>query len=316
MKVLITGATGFVGRALLAELTARGLTCIAVGGPGNTESHYSIDVGDVEQVRQLASIGNVEAIVHAAGIAHRSGGVSDGDFDRVNVAGVENVARLAVDLNAKHFLLLSSTLVYGRRSDPEAMIDEDDECKPADAYGKSKLAGEEAARRVCESDGLPLTIFRPAPIMGEGSKGNFARLIRAIESGRFVWVGSGDNLKSVVYVGDVAQAAAIVLDSPNRTQIFNLAADAVRMKDIVNAIADALGRGRPSVHLPARPIEFAAKAAGVLGAKFKRITTTLETWLGNDVYSNERLHDAYGWTPATPLDIAVSREVGYYLNHK
>lgn len=316
MKVLVTGATGFVGRALLAEFDGRGFATISIGGPKGTDRDHSINVGDVGQVRKLVSIGDVDAVVHAAGIAHRFGSSSDDAFRSVNVTGAENVANLAIDLNAKHFLLISSTLIYGRRADLRA-VDEDDECRPRDAYAKSKLAGEEAARHVCESARLPLTILRPAPIMGEGSKGNFARLIRAIDSGRFVWVGHGDNLKSVVYVGDVAQAAAVVLDQgPNGTQAFNVAAKPVRMKDVVNAIADALGKARPSVHLPARPIEFAAKAASLLGPRSKRLAAIVDTWLGNDVYSNKRLRDAYDYTPSTSLDIAVGREVGYYLNHK
>ena len=309
MKVIVTGATGFVGRALTAEFESRGIETIAVGGPNSASAAYSIDVGDGAQVRTLEVEKDVDAVIHAAGITHRFGRVSEAEFRRVNVAGVENVANVAAPIGAKHFLLLSSTLVYGRRKDT-VPIAENNECHPFDIYGKSKLDGESAARKVCEAAGLDLTIFRPAPIMGEGSKGNFARLIRAIDRGRFIWVGKGDNLKSVVYVGDVARAAAaVLLKNRKGTEIFNIASDPVRMKDIVDTIAQRLGRKVPSLHLPPGPIQLASRMSG-------KLSRMLDTWLGDDVYSNKKLQDAYGFTPDTPLDEAVGREVEYYLKHK
>jgi nucleoside-diphosphate-sugar epimerase len=165
--------------------------------------------------------------------------------------------------------------------------------------------------------GMPLTIFRPAPVMGKGSKGNFARLISAIDHGRFIWVGKGENLKSVVYVGDVAHAAAEVLNKGGEgTQIFNIAADPVRMKEIVNAIADKLGRRIPPLHLPSSAARIAAATASLAGGRFKRVAAMLDTWLGDAVYANARLREVYGYTPGTPLDDAVRREVEYYLKHK
>lgn len=309
MKVIVTGATGFVGRALTAELTSRGIETIAVGGPNSAEARYSIDIGAAAEVQKLEVEKDVDAVVHAAGIAHRFGRVSEAEFRRVNVTGVENVARLAADIGAKHFLLLSSTLVYGRRKDA-IPITENDQLRPIDMYGRSKLDGERAARSICEPAGVVLTVFRPAPIMGEGSKGNFERLIRAIDRGRFIWVGTGENMKSIVYVGDVARAAAAVLQKNGKgTEIFNIASDPVKMKDVVDKIAQRLGRRIPSLHLPPGPVRLASRVSG----KFSRM---LDTWLGDDVYSNEKLQAAFGFTPDTTLDEAVGREVEYYLKHK
>ncbi len=311
MKVLVTGATGFVGKALTAELAERGLELISMAGPNSANADHAVDVGDKAQVVRLEIGSDVDAIVHLAGLAHRFGKTSDDEFRYVNVQGVENVAELGARLGAKHFLLFSSTLVYGKQSNTDP-IAETHECEPSDAYARSKLAGEMAARRICEPAGIALTIFRPAPIMGEGSKGNFARLISAIDQRRFMWVGTGENLKSVVYVGDVARAAAEVLAKGARgTQVFNIAADPVRMSDIVEAIASKLGRRVPPVHLPASAVRIAASAASVAGGKFKRMAAMVDTWLGDDVYDNNRLREAYGYTPSTPLDEAVGREVEY-----
>jgi len=311
MKVLITGASGFVGQAIVAELAARGHETVTVGGPRSRNCDHSIDISDAPIVDALSEKKGVDAVVHAAGIAHRFGGVSAEEFQRVNVQGVENVASLAVKLGAKHFVLFSSTLVYGRRAEG-GVITENDEGRPFDSYGQSKLDGEAAARAICEPAGIALTIFRPAPIIGEGSKGNFARLIKAIDRRRFVWVGNGDNWKSVVFIGDVAAATADVNEKGgNGTQTFNLAGDAVRMKDIVDTIAEKLGRRAPNIHLPAGPL----RAVLTLGP-FDRLSATLETWLSEDVYSNARLQDAYGFKPSTSLGTAIGSEVEYYLKHK
>jgi nucleoside-diphosphate-sugar epimerase len=316
MKVLVTGATGFVGSAVTAELVGRGFDVLTAGGPTSTAAQYQLDVSDAKDVERLVGIGPVDAVVHAAGIAHRFGRSRQDEFERVNVQGVENVAKIAATLRAGHFLLFSSTLVYGRRGSATPITEKDD-CHPLDVYGRSKYEGERAARLVCEAANIPLTIFRPAPVIGEGSKGNFARLIRAIDKGSFVWVGNGGNMKSVVYVGDVAAAAAHVLaKGGGGTQTFNIAADAVRMKDIVEAMAGSLGKKSPSLRLPATPAKVAANAAAMFGGKLKRLSAMLDTFLGNDVYSNEKLYAAYGFIPSTTLATAVGREVAYYLKNK
>jgi nucleoside-diphosphate-sugar epimerase len=318
MKVLVTGATGFVGRAVIAELDSRGIDRITVGGPNSTNADHSLDIGDAAAWRAIeVAGGGVDAVVHLAGIAHRFKKVDDDAFHSVNVRGVENSANFAVRVQAKQFLLFSSTLVYGRRSGA-LPITEEGECRPFDAYGRSKLEGEDAAKSVCESAGVGLTIFRPAPIVGEGSKGNFARLIRAIDNRKFVWVGSGDNLKSVVYVGDAAKAVCTVLEKGAQgTQVFNLAADPVRMKDIVAAIAGSLARKVPSIHLPAGPIRAVAKPAAFLfGERLRRLDAMLDTWLGDDIYANEKLRRVYGYKPGTPIAEAVGREVAHYLRQK
>jgi UDP-glucose 4-epimerase len=309
MKVLVTGATGFVGKAVLAEFVTRGFETVRVGGPQSSGCDYAIDVSDAASVETLSELNDLDAVVHTAGIAHRFDKVSDDEFHRINVDGVKNIAEMAIRLGAKHFVLFSSTLVYGRKS-PAASVDEDAECRPLDSYGRSKLDGERSARAACGSRGIALTIFRPGPIIGEGSKGNFAKLIRVIDKRRFFWVGKGTNLKSVVYVGDVARAAATVLESGgNGTQVFNLAADAVRMKDIVEIIAEKLDRNIPLIHLPARPV--------LIGSKISdRFSRMLDTWLCDDVYSNKKMQDVYGFTPDTPLETAIGREVEYYLKHK
>lgn len=331
MKVLLVGASGFVGSELVNEFLQADFDLYAVAGPRTKKrSNFSqsvefefADITDPEDVAKLESIGNVDVVVHTAGIAHRFEMISDAEFHEVNVTGVENIANLAVKLRARHFVLFSSSLVYGQlllsKVSDVKVIDEDAECKPLDAYGSSKLNGESAARIICEANDIHLTIFRPAPIIGEGSKGNFSRLIRAIDRRHFVWVGNGKNRKSLIYVGDVAKAVVRVIDKGGSgTQIFNLSAGELEMRQIVGAIEDELGRKNLPLALPANLLKTAIGIASrfIFKEKLARLSATLDTWLSDTVLSNVKFRSAYEFVPQTNIEQAIRLETRYYLDKK
>lgn len=316
MRVLVTGATGFVGSRIVSELTNAGHEVVPVGGP-RSSTHYSLDVASIESVENLRSIGSVDVVVHTAALAHQFAKVAESEFRRVNVNGVENVANLAALLSARHFLLFSSTLVYGRRND--AVVTEEMDCRPIGVYGQSKLDGELSAKRICEQNAIDLTIFRASPIVGEGGKGNFARLIEAIDRHRFVMVGGGLNRKSLIYVGDVAKAVAAVIEKGGtKTQVFNLTGENVRIIDIVHAIEKNLGKKRLPVAIPPGPVKLLVEAASTIffSDRLRRISSTLDTWLADDVYSNEKLISAHNFEPETDIATAIKFEIAYYLKHK
>lgn len=325
MKILVTGASGFVGRAIVADLLERGHQVAAVFGPRSsvpraTEDdieYVKADVADPNSVHALIKLGPSDAVIHAAGIAHRFGKTDDSEYQRVNVQGVRNVAGLSAQLGARRFVLISSVLVYGREGRVAGRpVAEDDDCQPVDAYAKSKLDGELAATEVCRQHGIPISILRPAPIIGEGSKGNFARLIAALHRGRFVWIGNGSNLKSLVYVGDVARVAVRVAEQSEKSfEILNVAAEPVAMRDIVNMIAVRLEKSPPKIAIPPSlilPTLRVARATPLKGIG-DRLYTTLETWLSEDVYTSERLSNSYDLGPTVTINEAIEREVGYYL---
>ncbi len=308
MRVLVTGTTGFVGSRVVSELSSAGIEVIAVGGPRSPAN--SVDITDPLSVEKLKEIGHIDAVVHTAALAHRFAKVSDEHYHQANVIGVENVAKLAVSLRAKHFVLFSSTLVYGRR-DSDMPVTEDFDCRPIDAYGRSKLEGEFAAKDICEKSSIDLSILRPSPIIGEGSKGNFRRLIAAIDRRRFVMVGNGENLKSLIYVGDVATAVVKVIANGGRgTQVYNLAGGEVRMIDIVSNIHEFLGRKPLPVSIPAMPTKLFANLIS------KRLSLTLNTWLADDVYSTEKLRKVCGFDAEIALRDAIKLETDFYLKHK
>jgi nucleoside-diphosphate-sugar epimerase len=320
VKVLVTGATGFVGSRIVAELNAAGHEIVAVGSPRQRgDEVFAADIASAQSLEKLHSVGQVDTVIHTAGLAHRFGNINESDYRQVNVDGVTNVATLAVTLGAKHLVVFSSTLVYGRHSEKGDAITEDAECRPADDYGRSKLCGEIAAKVVCSQNNIELTILRPSPIVGEGGKGNFNRLIKAIDKRMFVMVGDGENLKSLIYVGDVAKAAVKVIEQKgNSAQIYNLVGGEMRVIDIVKTVESSLGRTLLPIKIPAKPLKLMLHHAPkmIFPRQLKSISIALETWLSDDVYSSSKLRSTYDFVPETSIEQAISLETGFYLNNK
>lgn len=319
MKVLVTGAFGFVGTRTCAQLERDGHMVIRVGHGGGEQtdgSSFSVDIGDAEEFSKLGDIGGIDAIVNCAGLAHRFGKVSKDQFQRVNVEGVRNLANFAAANHVERFVQMSSVLVYGRLHSKEP-VSEFHPLAPHDDYGISKLEGERAATAICEDAGIKLIILRPAPLIGEGSFGNVSRLIHAIDSRRFVYIGDGMNERSFVYVADVARAISIVLGSTDESSVFNVVGGSLSVDDLVKTISARLGKRGPSVRIPKSAAAIGLSVARTLAIvpiidKYKR---TLETWLADAVYSGQALHEL-GFRPVTGIEEGLNREVDHYLDMK
>ena len=323
MTILVTGITGFLGREIAEALVADGRAIIGLSRSLPAEAdrldgvrYVTADITDRQAMLGHPDIGPLDAVVHTAGLAHKFANVADEVYFRVNTEGSANAAALAADRGAKRFILLSSTNVYGFAT---GTITEETACDPPNAYAKSKLDGEAAALRET-GEGIITTIFRLPPVLGEKGAGNVPRLIGAIDRGRFFWVGSGENKKSLIASRDVAAACKHVLelDAPRGQGVFNLAGEPVTMKQIVAVIEEALGRHVPRTHIPAWPARW---AFGVNDATLRlgavaRISQTFERWLSDDIYSAERLKREIGFTPATPMADAIRDQCRWYAASK
>jgi nucleoside-diphosphate-sugar epimerase len=156
-----------------------------------------------------------------------------------------------------------------------------------------------------------------ATLYGDNDPGNVGRLLRAIDRGRFIWIGDGQNYKSLLHVDDAAAACVVAATQrqlPSR-RTFNIATEPCSMRAIVSTLATALGRPTPSLRLPAQlPLAAAAFAGKVPGLanRAHRIRATLEKWLSDDVFDAKSFRDAFGWHPAVPLSHGLSRQVAQY----
>ena len=179
--------------------------------------------------------------MHAAGVAHRYGQEARrASVFAANTLGVQNVMAAAAGAGVKHVVLISSVSVYGQH--PGWAL-ETDVCRPDTLYGQSKLEGERIAGSAAQETGLGLTILRLATVHGEGDPGNIGRLMRAIDHGRFLWIGSGENEKSLIYVEDVARACLAVVREPHEEmRTYNVCVTPCTMREVVDWLAAALGR--------------------------------------------------------------------------
>lgn len=320
MKVLVTGATGFIGREIVEELSKNEIVPIELGNSKksaeNGKKIYKADISNFEALSKLEKLGDVDAIVHSAGLAHQFGDVKRESFEAVNVSGTANVANLAVKLKAKQFVLISSTAVYGLKKNK---IDENTICQPETIYAESKLKAERVCREICEKNSIDLTILRLSPVIGEGSGGNTARLISAIYKNRFLWIGNGANLKTLIYKKDVARAVLTILKNKKRgTEIFNLGAEPIRMKDFVLEIEKNLNRKILPIFVPANLLKsvFYLNLKTFNLTKANKIGEIVEKWLSDDIYSAEKIERDYNFKAQTPIREAIKRQVKHFLSFR
>lgn len=328
MKVLVTGATGFVGRAIVSELNAAGEEVVAIGSPRPSLSGHEIetqtfiraDIANSDELNDLKTIENVEIVIHSAGLVHQFGDVSKHDFFNVNVGGTANICELAAALSVKKFLLISSVSVYGNSFGSVTGIDENFECNPKGNYAESKFESENIARKICEANGISLTILRPATVVGEGDAGNVLRLIRSIDRRSFIWLGKGENSKSLLYKKDLARACLMVLKSPVKdvdlkTEVFNVSAKPLKMRTLVKIIEDSLGKKNARVFFPeniARKVLMPFLRVSRI-PKFLKLNDSIEKWFSNDVYNADKIKKSFGFDPKTSIEDALVREVNWYL---
>ena len=321
MRVIVTGANGFIGSRIAIDLRAAGHEVIRLVRRPEAdadENSFAVDIGSAESVHELRRIKRVDAVIHCAGIAHRTTKIDKAEYQRVNVEGTANITRLAAELGVGQLIYLSSMMVYGRTKG--ALIDESSPCDPIDEYAMSKLNAERSAAQICAENGIGLTILRPAPVIGEGCKGNFIRLVSAIDRRRFLLIGSGDNRKSMIYVGDGSSACVAVLNQKNNaeSEVFNLSADPITVHDLCGSIYKALQRSPSRVSLPApfvkRSIQLVSRV--IKHHSVASIKRSIDTWLAEDVYSASAIFARYGIRAEVSIEEAARRTVHNYKKQR
>ena len=306
--IAVTGASGFIGRAITRAAAARGQHVVGVSRvPAARATTGKPD----DRSALAAAFDGCATVIHAAGLAHvfSTSAADAGRFMRGNAEYPERVVEAAALAHVPHVVLLSSVAVYG--GSVPGGSHEMSPCRPTDVYGKSKLAGEERAARAAARMGVALTILRLATVYGEEDPGNVARLIRAIDRGRFVWIGTGANRKSLVYRDDVAAAVLATSDGAGHgTRVFNVSAPPVTMRDVVDEIHRALGRRAPRIAIPLASARAAARIAGALGVRGPR--GFIAKWTADDYYRAELFETTFGPMTYVPLETGIAREVAWY----
>ncbi|MEP6901984.1 MAG: NAD(P)-dependent oxidoreductase [Actinomycetota bacterium] len=327
LRILITGASGLVGSSILGKLSALDqFEIIVVTGKRSIttkdnnkriDKFYQVDISDEQTFGQVEELKAIDILIHAAGLAHQFGDTEKKDFWRVNVKGVKNICKLAVKLQVKHFLLISSVAVYGNYG--KTIVDETFKCQPRGFYAESKLEGEKIAIEICEKKKIALTIFRLGTVIGEGDHGNVSRLMTIIDKGRFYWIGNGENKKSLIYKEDVAEAVlSLIKNKKNGTEIFNLSAEPITMREIVDSIAENLCKKLPRIRVSNNLLQkiFRFNEKSFKLDKLIKLKEAIQKWISDDIYAGQKLFEKYSFKPLTTISGALEKQVKFYLSTK
>ena len=259
-RVLVTGASGFIGRALVAALAAAGYRIrAAMRRPERTSDQIeSVALPDLSAPIDWAPLlDGCDAVIHLAGIAHVGPQIAHANYERVIRTATADLARSAAAARIGHFIYMSSIRA---QSGPFAdhVLSESDAPKPTDSYGRAKLAAEAAVT----SAGLPYTTLRPVLVYGPGAKGNLATLMR-LSRLPFSFA-SFTNRRSLLARDNLIAAIRFALETQAARNQTYIVADPVAptLAEMVRDMRAARGGGRVLVPIPASLIRAGLSALG------------------------------------------------------
>jgi len=252
-RILITGATGFVGRPLCAALNADGYEVVATARRFSADVACSRFIARDLETEFLAEddFDGVDTVIFLAGIAHagRNAGIAVQRYQRLNCEAAVQAAKTALRCGVRNFHYVSSVKAMGYESSRH-LLRETDGVAPVDAYGKSKLEAEQQLRSFAGGISMKITISRPVLVYGEGVKGNLHRLARLAA---LRWVPNLPRVgqRSMIALPDLVSALQqIVRGYGQHTEIYILAGDANCAADIFIALRNSLGRIVSRLTLP------------------------------------------------------------------
>lgn len=258
----LTGATGFVGRHLMEHLAQRGFKVrVLLRRPAeNALLGDSAVIGDLARPQNLsAAFAGVDAVVHSAGIAHAMSGLPGDDYRAINTDATVSLAQAAARAGARRFVFLSSIRAQCGPSS-ESIVTEEQDARPTDDYGRSKLAAEHELAKL-EHDWVSL---RPVLVYGAGMKGNMAALAALARSPYPLPLGGLTAKRSLLALDNLADAVAHVLVRPEPLRRPFIVADPgpLTVGEMIAAMRAGLGRRPGLIRVPESLLKMGLRASG------------------------------------------------------
>lgn len=314
-RIVVTGASGFVGRALCAELSRRGhpvrgaLRQNAIA-PALLKGVGSVAVGTINAATDWrAALAGCDAVVHLAARVHvMDDRASDplAGFREVNAEGTLNLARQAAQAGVRRFVFVSSIKVNGEGR--AAAYLETDAPAPQGPYAISKWEAERGLERIAQETGLEVVILRPPLVYGPGVKANFLRLMLAVQSGWPLPLGAIRNRRSLLYLGNLVDAIRLCVEHPAAAgQTFLLDdGEAISTPDLIHMLARVMGRPGRLLTVPVGVLEL----AGMLLGKRAAVGRLAGSLYVDSSFIRSRLE----WAPPYSMEAGVAATVAAFLS--
>lgn len=310
MKFLITGGSGFVGRALTSHVLARGYDVrLPLRQPQRADQTVGVETVEIGSLSVendwTVALGDLDKVVHLAARVHvMNDNNSDplAEFRRVNVDGTANLARQAAAAGVRRFVYLSSIKVNGEFTQEGRPFTADDSPAPEDPYGVSKYEAEQALRQIAADTGMEVVIIRPPLVYGLGVKANFESMMRWLARGVPLPLAAvTQNRRSLVALDNLVDFIVTCLNHPaaaNQTFLVSDGED-ISTAGLLRRMGAALGHPARLFYVPPSMLKLGAQVVNKPGI-YQRLCGSLQL----DIAKTRRL---LGWTPPVSVDEGLRR---------
>jgi nucleoside-diphosphate-sugar epimerase len=318
MRVLLTGATGFVGRGLLERMPAlvnvEVVAALRRPVSGFPEHVTCLQVSGLESDTDWqASMKGIGVVIHSAArvhVMHDQAAEPLAAFRKVNVGGTLNLARQAAAAGVRRFVFISSIKVNGEGTSGGVPYLADDQPAPSDPYGISKMEAEQGLRALAAESGMEVVVIRPTLIYGPGVKANFLNMMRWLDKGMPLPFGAIHNRRSLVALDNLVDLIVTCIDHPgaaNRTFLVSDGED-LSTTELLRRMGEALGKPARLLPVPSRLLEAGAAMLG-RQALSQRLCGSLQV----DISKTREL---LSWYPPVSVDEALRKTAKHFLEHQ
>jgi nucleoside-diphosphate-sugar epimerase len=292
--ILVTGASGFVGKALCAELCMRNQPVTAVS------REWLAPESIADSLRQCSTLVHLAARVHVMRDAAQD---PLQEYRNTNVKGTLNLARHAAAVRVRRFVFISSVKVNGESTAPGHRFRPDDVPAPQDPYGISKMEAEQGLRQIAAETGMEVVIIRPPLVYGPGVKANFAALMRAVQRGWPLPLGAVHNQRSLVALDNLVDFIVTCTTHPAAANQTFLVSDGQDLSTTALVRGMAQAAGVPPRLLPV-PVSLLRLAERLLGK-----ADAIDRLCGNLQLDSSKARDLLGWVPPVSVEEGLRRAV-------
>lgn len=318
MRILLTGATGFVGRELLERMVSHvDLQPVAVvrnSAAALTKDVATFRVAGIEgDTDWQPALEGVDAVIHCAARVHVMHDTSSdplAEFRKVNVDGTLNLARQAARAGVHRFIFISSIKVNGEGTELGKPYSADCHPAPLDPYGVSKMEAEQGLRDLASETGMELVIIRPVLVYGPGVKANFRSMMSWLCIGVPLPLGAIHNKRSLVSLENLVDLIVTCIDHPAAANQIFLVSDGEDLSTTELLRRMSLALGKPARLLPV-PAALLESAAVMLGKK-----NVAQRLCGSLQVDISKTRELLGWAPPVSVDQALRMTADHYLAHK